>query len=65
MRIVTAQAFTLFNRGMHFALELFCCRISMAGVAKISDLHLQQTFETGNMGAVAGETGLNCSGFMF
>lgn len=55
MRIVAAEAFTLFNRRMHYTLELFSSRIGMAGVAKIFDLHLKQTAEPGDMGVVAGE----------
>jgi hypothetical protein len=55
MRIVTAEAFTLFNRLMYYPFELFSSRIGMAGVAKIFDLQLKQTAEPGDMGVVAGE----------
>ena len=64
MRIMTAEAFTLFNRRMHKTFELFSSRIGMAGVAKILDLQLQQTAEPGDMGVVAGEAISNDYRFM-
>jgi len=56
MRIMTPQTLSLFNRLMDDALILLFFGIGMTGITEVFHLLLQQTAETGNMGAVAGET---------
>jgi len=56
VRIMATQTFALLNRFMYHPLALFFGRFSMAGIAQVFYLLLEQTFELGNMGTVAGKT---------
>lgn len=56
MRVMTAEAFTLLDRLMDIAAQLFFGGILMAGIAKIPYLELNQPGVSGNMRAVTGDT---------
>ena len=52
---MTTKTLSLFYRFVHHSLILFLGGISVAGIAKVLYLFLQQTFVAGNMRAVTGK----------
>lgn len=53
---MTPQAFTCFNRLMHYPLAMFTSQVSVTGIAQLFSLLLKQTAKACHMGVMAGET---------